>query len=58
MNNDANILKLKDQVLYEVCKLAFEGKLEEEQQRLVVPVEQRKLPERQIPGNQRKDLLL
>ena len=41
MNNDANILKLKDQVLYEVCKLAFEGKLEEEKDFL---------PEKIIPG--------
>ena len=34
VTNDANILKIKHEVLYEVAKLAFEGTLEEKKDNL------------------------
>ena len=43
ITNDATILTVKHEVLYEVSKLAYEGKLEEERDNL---------PYKMIPGTQ------
>ena len=41
VTNDATILKIKHEVLYRVAKLAYEGKFEEERE---------KIPYEMIPG--------
>ena len=35
VTNDATILKIKHEVLYRVAKLAYEGKLEEEKDKIL-----------------------
>ena len=45
LSTDANILKIKHEILYQVAKLAFEGKLEEKKEAL---------PYELLPGPQAK----